>query len=209
MSRCPSGSTTSTADDVPGSLHSFGSRAPARDFLVGDPTRMSYAIISLGGKQYRVSEGQRLLVDRLPTDDGKTFTPDVLLVGGDGAPALAPKDVTVTVKVLGQQRGPKIRIGKYKKRTGYKRHTGFRSALTQIEIESIGGKTKPQAKAKAAAVETVEVEAVEAVAVEVETKPKAAAKPKAPAKPRAAAKPKAAPVVEPDVAAETTGEDES
>ena len=46
---------------------------------------MSYAIISLGGKQYRVSEGQRLLVDRLPTEDGKTFTPDVLLVGGNGA----------------------------------------------------------------------------------------------------------------------------
>ena len=74
---------------------------------------MSYAIISLGGKQYRVSEGQRLLVDRLATEDGKTFTPDVLLVGGDGAASLSPKDVTVTVKVVGQQRGPKIRIGKY------------------------------------------------------------------------------------------------
>ena len=112
---------------------------------------MSYAIISLGGKQYRVSEGQRLLVDRLPTEDGKSFTPEVLLVGGEGAPALAPKDVTVTVKVLGQQRGPKIRIGKYKKRTGYKRHTGFRSALTQIEIESIGGKKRAvAAKPKAA-----------------------------------------------------------
>jgi large subunit ribosomal protein L21 len=52
----------------------------------------------------------------------------------------------VTAKVLGQQRGPKIRIGKYKKRTGYKRHTGFRAALTQIEIESIGG-TKRRAAA--------------------------------------------------------------
>jgi large subunit ribosomal protein L21 len=108
---------------------------------------MSYAIISLGGKQYRVSEGQRLLVDRLETEDGKTFTPDVLLVGGDGAPSLSPKDVTVTVKVVGQQRGPKIRIGKYKKRTGYKRHTGFRASLTQIEIESIGaGKKRAAAK---------------------------------------------------------------
>ena len=112
---------------------------------------MSYAIISLGGKQYRVSEGQRLLVDRLATEDGKTFTPDVLLVGGDGAASLSPKDVTVTVKVVGQQRGPKIRIGKYKKRTGYKRHTGFRAALTQIEIESIGGKKKAAAKPTAAA----------------------------------------------------------
>ena len=110
---------------------------------------MSYAIISLGGKQYRVREGERLLVDRLPTEDGKTFTPDVLLVGGDGATVLSPKDVTVTVKVVGQQRGPKIRIGKYKKRTGYKRHTGFRAALTQIEIESIGAKKTRAAKPKA------------------------------------------------------------
>ena len=141
---------------------------------------MSYAIISLGGKQYRVSEGQRLLVDKLATEDGKTFTPDVLLVGGDGAASLSPKDVTVTVKVVGQQRGPKIRIGKYKKRTGYKRHTGFRAALTQIEIESIGGKKKAAAKPKAA--------------------PAAAAKPKA----APAAKPKAA-----DVAPETVKEDES
>jgi large subunit ribosomal protein L21 len=110
---------------------------------------MSYAIISLGGKQYRVREGQRLLVDRLPTEDGKTFTPDVLLVGGDGATLLSPKDVTVTVKVVGQQRGPKLRIGKYKKRTGYKRHTGFRAALTQIEVESIGAKKTRAAKPKA------------------------------------------------------------
>jgi large subunit ribosomal protein L21 len=113
---------------------------------------MSYAIISLGGKQYRVSEGQRLFVDRLPTGDGETFTPDVLLVGGDGGTSLSPQDVTVTVKVLGQQRGPKLRIGKYKKRTGYKRHTGFRAALTQIEIESIGGKgaaARPKAAAAA------------------------------------------------------------
>ena len=155
---------------------------------------MSYAIISLGGKQYRVSEGQRLLVDRLATEDGKTFTPDVLLVGGDGAASLSPKDVTVTVKVVGQQRGPKIRIGKYKKRTGYKRHTGFRAALTQIEIESIGGKKRAAAaKPKAAA---------EPKATAAEPKAAAAAEPKA-AKPKAAAKPKVA-----DAAPETVKEDE-
>ncbi|MBA2358315.1 MAG: bL21 family ribosomal protein, partial [Actinobacteria bacterium] len=45
---------------------------------------MTYAVISLGGKQYRVQEGERLLVDRLAHDEGKTFTPDLLLVGGDG-----------------------------------------------------------------------------------------------------------------------------
>ena len=103
---------------------------------------MSYAIISVGGKQYRVSAGERLLVDRLAFEDGATFTPQVLLAGGDGEPRIAPADVVVTAKVLAQAKGPKIRIGKYKKRTGYKRHTGFRASLTQIQIESIGG-SKP------------------------------------------------------------------
>jgi large subunit ribosomal protein L21 len=163
---------------------------------------MSYAIISLGGKQYRVSEGQRLLVDRLPAGEGGTLTPAVLLVGGDGAPALAPKDVTVTVKVLGEERGPKIRIGKYKKRTGYKRHTGFRAALTQIEIESIGTKKRAEAKPKEAVAAPPVAEPQAAAAAPAATaapkapakpKPAAAAKPKAPAKPKpaAAARPKA------------------
>ncbi len=128
---------------------------------------MSYAIISLGGKQYRVREGERLLVDRLAEDDGKTFTPTVLLVGGDGEPQIAPSNVVVTAKVLGQQRGPKIRIGKYKKRTGYKRHNGFRSALTQIEIESIaGGRSSTTSATRPATKPKVEA-APEVVAVEV------------------------------------------
>jgi large subunit ribosomal protein L21 len=110
---------------------------------------MSYAIISVGGKQYRVHEGQRLLVDRVAAADGETITPAVLLVGGDGDAQIAPEGVTVTARVVGQQRGPKIRIGKYKQRVGYKRHTGFRAALTQIEIESIGAGKARAAKAKA------------------------------------------------------------
>jgi large subunit ribosomal protein L21 len=101
---------------------------------------MSYAIIEVAGKQYRVREGERLLVDRLAHEEGAAFTPTVLLVGGDGAPELDPSAGAVTARVLGQAKGPKIRIGKYKKRTGYRRHTGFRASLTQIEIESIGGK---------------------------------------------------------------------
>ena len=107
---------------------------------------MSYAIISVGGKQYRVSAGERLLVDRLALEDGASFNPTVLLVGGDGEPQIAPAGPVVTAKVVAQAKGPKIRIGKYKQRTGYKRHTGFRASLTQIEIESIGGAGKSTAK---------------------------------------------------------------
>jgi large subunit ribosomal protein L21 len=115
---------------------------------------MSYAIISVGGKQYRVSAGERLLVDRLALEDGATFNPTVLLLGGDGEPQIAPAGDVVTAKVLTQAKGPKIRIGKYKQRTGYKRHTGFRASLTQIEIESIGGKGKPAKQAAKPKAET-------------------------------------------------------
>ena len=111
---------------------------------------MSYAIISLGGKQYRVREGERLLVDRVPTEEGKTFHPDVLLVGGDGKVDLAPK-VQVTAKVVGSQLGEKIRIGKYKPKTGYRRRTGFRAKLSQIEIQSIGGRAAAPKKEPEAA----------------------------------------------------------
>jgi large subunit ribosomal protein L21 len=109
---------------------------------------MTYAIIKVAGKQYRVREGERLLVDRLHEDEGATFVPTVLLVGGDGAPQLEPGDGAVTAKVLGDAKGPKIRIGKYKKRTGYRRHTGFRASLTQIQIESIGGGKPARASSK-------------------------------------------------------------
>jgi large subunit ribosomal protein L21 len=105
---------------------------------------MSYAIITVGGKQYRVQEGERLLVDRLKTDAGKTFNPRVLLIGGDGNTDFAPS-TTVTARVVDHVLGEKVRIGKYRQRTGYKRHTGFRSSLTQIEIESIGGGAKKAA----------------------------------------------------------------
>jgi large subunit ribosomal protein L21 len=136
-----------------------------------------YAIISLGGKQYRVREGDRLLVNRLPTEEGKTFQPDVLFTGGNGKPNLSPR-IQVTAKVVGSPLGPKIRIGKYKAKKGYRRHTGFRAKLTEIEIQSIG--------ARASATKKEEPKA------EPKPKPKPAAKPTATAKPRAAAKKPAA-----------------
>jgi large subunit ribosomal protein L21 len=108
----------------------------------------SYAIISVGGKQYRVREGERLLVDRLPHGEGKTFSPTVLLTGGgsDG-PNLSPS-ATVTARVVADVKGEKIRIGKYRPKNGYKKHTGFRASLSQIQIESIGGAGAKRAAAK-------------------------------------------------------------
>ena len=121
---------------------------------------MSYAIISLGGKQYRVQEGDRLRVDRVATEEGKTLNPSVLLFGDDKKTELSPKGVTVTARVVGHVKGEKIRIGKYKRRTGYKRHTGFRASLTELQIEKIGArsssaKSEPAPKAEAAAEDRV------------------------------------------------------
>jgi large subunit ribosomal protein L21 len=137
---------------------------------------MNYAIVRMGGKQYRVREGERLLVDRLAVDEDKTFHPEVLFVGGDGNAELAPKGVQVTAKVVGHVLGDKIVIGKHRRRTGYRRRNGFRAKLSQVQIEAIGKKaTRAAAAPKAAA----------------EEKPKAAPTPKSrrttPAKPKAAA----------------------
>jgi len=120
---------------------------------------MSYAIITVGGKQYRVREGERLLVDHLKTDEGETFNPRVLLVGGNGSTELSPA-TTVTARVLGHVLGDKVRVGKYRRRTGYRRHNGHRSRLTQIEIEAIGAKkAAPARKAEPKAEEAPKKEA--------------------------------------------------
>jgi large subunit ribosomal protein L21 len=102
--------------------------------------KTSYAIIAVGGKQYRVREGERLLVDRISVDEGKTFHPDLLFLGGDGEPKLGDKlkGAQVTAKVSAHVLGEKVIVGKHKRRTGYRRRNGHRSRLSQIEIQTIG-----------------------------------------------------------------------
>lgn len=134
---------------------------------------MSYAIISLGGKQHRVRQGERLLVDRVPYAEGKTFHPAILFAGGDGQAELVPKGIEVTARVVRHTLGEKIRIGKYRPKTGYRRHNGFRSRLSEIQIEAIR-----QKGAKAAAKPKAEAAGEEA--------PKAAARTKAAAQPATA-----------------------
>jgi large subunit ribosomal protein L21 len=113
-----------------------------------------YAIVKTGGKQYRVQEGQSLLVERLPADDGSTVALEALL-GVDGDTVVEGGDgVTVRARVLGQERGPKLRVVKFKPKRGYKRRTGHRQALTRIEITSVtvtGGKGRASEKSEAPA----------------------------------------------------------
>ena len=116
---------------------------------------MSYAVIKTGGKQYRVIEGQTLLIERLPDDVGATVTLQPLLLAGDGDPVFEGDGLakaTVKAEIVAHERGPKLRIFKFKPKRGYKRRTGHRQELTRIRITQIGGraaKKKPAAKKEA------------------------------------------------------------
>jgi large subunit ribosomal protein L21 len=98
-----------------------------------------YAIVKTGGKQYRVERGQRLLVERLPDDEGASVTLQPLMYRSDEAvfDSKGLEQVTVTAKVLAHERGEKLRIVKFKPKRGYKRRTGHRQELTRIEITEI------------------------------------------------------------------------
>jgi large subunit ribosomal protein L21 len=98
-----------------------------------------YAIVKTGGKQYRVQQGEYLLVERLPVDDGATLKLQPLLYV-DGDNVVDGDDiskVTVEAKVLAHERGPKLRIVKFKPKRGYKRRNGHRQELSRIEITSL------------------------------------------------------------------------
>lgn len=113
-----------------------------------------YAIVKTGGKQYRVEEGQSLLVERLPDDEGATVTLEPIMYRSDEVvvdPAGLGK-VKVQAKVLEHLRGEKIRVFKFKPKRGYKRTQGHRQELTRIEVTgiSMGAAAKKAPAAKAA-----------------------------------------------------------
>ena len=100
-----------------------------------------YAIVETGGKQYRVSVGDTISVERLDGDEGADITLDrVLLLGGDGTPRVGTPVVagaTVSARIDEQFRGEKITIFKYKPKKRYRRRMGHRQSLTRLEITAI------------------------------------------------------------------------
>jgi large subunit ribosomal protein L21 len=112
-----------------------------------------YAIVKTGGKQYRVEEGQSLLVERLPDDDGAKVGLQPLLyvdgaevIDGDGL-----SRVKVEARVVAHERGPKLRVVKFKPKRGYKRRTGHRQELTRLEVTSVKlAAARSRSRAKAA-----------------------------------------------------------
>jgi len=119
-----------------------------------------YAIVKTGGKQYRVEQGQKLLVERLPDAEGASVALQPLLVRSDEAifDKAGLDGAKVTVKVVAHVRGEKLRVFKFKPKRGYKRRTGHRQDLTQIEVTEIAaaGAGKAKAKAKAAPASSAE-----------------------------------------------------
>jgi large subunit ribosomal protein L21 len=100
-----------------------------------------YAIVEEGGKQYKVTSGEIIEIDRPVGEDEKSITfPRVLLVGGDGAAKIGTPLVAgaaVTAEVLGEMKAKKVRSVKYKRRKGYRKTIGHRQGYTSVKITAI------------------------------------------------------------------------
>lgn len=147
-----------------------------------------YAIVKTGGKQYRVERGQRLLIERLAVEEGDDVKLEPILFRSDEAvfDKAGLEGVQVTAKVLAHVRGEKLRVFKFKPKRGYKRRTGHRQDLTQIEVVEI---SQGKAKAKAPAGKAAERPAGEKAAPAKAPVEKPAAKAKASAAKAPKAKP--------------------
>jgi len=102
---------------------------------------MKYAVIRSGGKQYKVSEGQTLTIEKLPVEKDKPVEFDeVLLLVEEGKTEIGQPRLETKVKarVVGQLKGEKIDVFKYKAKTGYHRKVGHRQQLTKVLIEKVG-----------------------------------------------------------------------
>src|SRR3954471_8882326 len=100
----------------------------------------TYAVVRCGGKQYRVEEGTTLLVDRMTGDEGGSIALEPLLYASAEDTVFESGDlgrVKVEARIVGHERGPKLRVFKFKPKRGYKRTTGHRSELTRIEVTGI------------------------------------------------------------------------
>jgi large subunit ribosomal protein L21 len=99
-----------------------------------------YAVVRAGGRQEKVEVGTIVTMDRKKADkDGNVQLPAVLLVDGENitSDAASLANVTVTAEVLGDLRGPKIVIQKFKNKTGYKKRQGHRQELTRVKVTKI------------------------------------------------------------------------
>ena len=107
---------------------------------------MAYAVIKTGGKQYRVEEGQTLLVEKLPGNPGDKLELETLLNVGDEVDFGG--GTAVQAEIVGHEKGQKLRVVKFKPKRGYKRRTGHRQGLTRIRVITVGSENKKAAASK-------------------------------------------------------------
>ena len=147
---------------------------------------MNYAIIELGGKQYRVEKGDSVVVDRINAEEGSKVSPKAVLFRSDKTTVIDGPDldkVKVEAVIAEHMKGPRVRVFKYRAKKRYRRRAGHRSLLTRIEIGDVSlgaGQRKAPAKAaepKAAATEKKQPAARKAPARKTAPR-KAATKPK-------------------------------
>ncbi|MBI4058688.1 50S ribosomal protein L21 [Candidatus Microgenomates bacterium] len=101
----------------------------------------SFAIVQIGSRQYKAQVGDELIVDRLSQTNGKINLDKVVLLSEDGKVKVGEpyvKDAQVVAQVLGEEKGEKIEVMKYRAKSRYRGHTGFRPKFTKIKVESIG-----------------------------------------------------------------------
>ena len=100
-----------------------------------------YAIIATGGKQYKVSEGDEIRVEKLDAEVGSAVTFDQVVAVSDGSLKVGADvaSATVTGTVVNQGKGKKVIVYKYKRKSGYHKKNGHRQAYTQVKIEKING----------------------------------------------------------------------
>ena len=104
-----------------------------------------YAVVKAGGNQHKVAVGDRFTVNRLAGEAGDTVTlPAILLVDGETvtSDAASLAGVTVTGEIVEHGKGPKIRIHKFKNKTGYHKRMGHRQKLTSVKITSVSSSGK-------------------------------------------------------------------
>ena len=94
-----------------------------------------YAIIATGGKQYKVAEGDIINVEKLGVEAGQTVTFDTVLTVNDGDVKIGSGSVSATV--IGDVKGKKVIVYKYKRKTGYHNKNGHRQSYTKVKIEKI------------------------------------------------------------------------
>jgi len=135
-----------------------------------------YAVVATGGKQYRVSPGDRIEVEKLAGEVGQTIALDrVMMIGGEGQAVVigTPRldDAWVEAQIVAQKRGKKIIVFKHKRRKGYRRKQGHRQSLTALQITGIHPTAASQDEARAEAAAAPEPPSEAPVSAAADTSP--------------------------------------